>query len=61
MENTESRKLGYMRAEKDIEQMGIEWAKNLFGLRLKCSGACPWFTTGYGEALVDYVKAQNPT
>jgi hypothetical protein len=50
MENM--RKQGYKMAERDIKQMGIEWAKHTFALRLKCIGCDSDFTVGYGEAIV---------
>lgn len=49
----EMRKKGYKVAKADIEEMGIEWTKHIFALRLKCTGLDAWFTIGYGEAIVE--------
>lgn len=57
------RKNGYRKAMQDIKEMGLEWAKSTFALRLKCTGLDPCFTVGYGEALVyaNMRETQNPT
>lgn len=52
-ENIKMRKEGFKKAMGDIKEMGIEWAKSTFALRLKCTGLDAWFTVGYGEAIVD--------
>lgn len=50
--NDEMRSKGYKKAMADIKEMGIEWVKHSFALRLKCTGVSPSFTVGYGEAIV---------
>ena len=52
-EEIKGRKKGYQKAMQDIEKMGFEWAKHMFVLQLKCTGLDPYFTVGYGEALVE--------
>lgn len=51
-ENTKMREKGFKRVMNDIEEMGIAWAKHIFALSLRCTGVDPWFTVGYGEAIV---------
>ena len=52
-EDLKMRKQGYKAAKADIGEMGIEWAKHMFALRLKCTGSDACFTVGYGEAIVE--------
>ncbi len=52
-ENIKTRKEGFKKAREEIKEMGIEWAKSTFALRLKCTGLDAWFTVGYGEAIVE--------
>lgn len=52
--NIESMEAGYKRGLENIKEMGIEWAKHMFGLRLKCTGIDPSWTVGYGKAIAEY-------
>lgn len=56
--NDEMHIKGFKCAVADIKEMGIEWAKHTFALRLKCTGASPSFTVGYGKAIL-YQEMRN--
>ena len=60
-ENLDMRKMGHKEAMDDIEEMGIEWTKHMFALRLKCTGVDAWFIVGYGEAIVQQSMRDNAT